>query len=131
MMTKTNTQSNHPDIEIYLKSVTIEQIEDWLRLRFGTIEPQKQSRKVKHFTVSYNEQTIPVMVVENASKAFSSILFESDTSPWAQDINCAREAFQHFAKETRCIASGWSDGDEPDEWVAIDSEGEKNIIWRT
>ncbi|OMH39202.1 hypothetical protein BGP75_04985 [Motiliproteus sp. MSK22-1] len=130
-MTKTSPQSNHPDIEIYLKSVPIEQIETWLKQRFDSIENLKQSRKVKHYLITHSDQQIPVMVVENASKAFSSILFESDASPWAQDIDCAREAYQYFSKETRCIASGWNDGDEPDEWIAIDSEGEKNIIWKT
>ncbi len=131
MMTNTDKPQSHPDIEIYLKSVAPDQIESWLTQRFGNLEHLKHSRRVHQYQLAHSGHRIPVLVVENAAKAFSSILFESTETPWEQDIQCAREAFTHFGKEVRCIASGWNDGDEPDEWIAVTAEGESTIIWRT
>ncbi len=132
-MTK-NDAPAHPDIEIYIRSVTLQAIEDWLKLCFDQVQPSqpkagKQARKVHHYRVSNEGHAIAVMVVENATGAFSSVLFESDRSPWRKDIDCARQAFAHFVKEVRCIASGWNDGDEPDEWIAINDTGENTILW--
>ncbi len=130
MMTKSDSTATHPDIEIYLTAVPAEDVETWLNKHFSQVERVKQKRQVHHFLVTHQDHEIPVLVIEKAAKNFTSVLFESDQTPWLQDILCARDAHSHFNKEIRCIASSWSEGDEPDEWTAINEEGENSILWR-
>ncbi|MEH6625961.1 MAG: hypothetical protein V7739_05935 [Motiliproteus sp.] len=130
MMIKSDSAENHPDIEIYLKAVPAAAVEAWLKQRFSQVELLKQKRQIHHFLATHDGHEIPILVIEKAVKNFTSVLFESDQTPWQQDILCAREAYSHFNKEIRCIASSWSEGEEPDEWIAINEEGEEPIIWR-
>ncbi|MCW8885873.1 MAG: hypothetical protein OQK12_11560 [Motiliproteus sp.] len=130
MMTKTNPEQRHPDIEIYLKAITASEVEAWLKKRFSIVSALKQKQQVSYFQVENDGNRIPVMVIEKAAKLYTSVLFESDQTPWVQDIDCAREAFNHFNQEVRCIASGWNEGDEPDEWYSISDRGEEKILWR-
>lgn len=127
MMTTEPTE--YPDIEIYLKHVNPDDLVEWLRTRFGQCEISKQSRRVTELNVGYQEQIIPVLIVEKAQGIFTSLLFESNHTPWANDKACGLEAYEQFNTEIRCNADSWQEGAEPDEWLSISEEGEKLINW--
>ena len=91
----------------------------------------KQQGKVTQLLIQYETHTIPVMIVENVAGIFTSVLFESDNSPWPRDIDCAHEVFKQFNNEIRCIAKSWHEGDEPDEWLSISNAGEQTMLWRS
>jgi hypothetical protein len=128
-MTEPSTQ--HPDIEIYVKGQPLERITAWLTEQFGPpVETDSDIRNSHHFLVQHQSQQIPVMVVEKAIGSWTSIWFDSGQTPWNQDINCARDAFLFFNAEVRCIANGWQEGAEPDEWWSIKDQEEGKMIWR-
>lgn len=121
----------HPDIEIYLKAQPVPQVEAWLQDRFGPLTAVAKNKQGCRYRLEIDGRTVPVMVIEKAAGNFTSVWFDSDRTPWARDIDCAREAHRHFQCETRCVASGWTDGDEPDEWWSITEAGEGKILWRS
>ncbi len=127
----TNTTEQHPDIEIYIKSPGVEPVETWLKQRFGTLTRTRQGKLSHHYTTTHEGQQIAILVQEKAAGAFTSLWFDSAATPWSQDIECAREALAFFNQEIRCIASGWQEGDDPDEWWSVGPEGEKLITWHT
>ncbi|WP_242521653.1 hypothetical protein [Motiliproteus sp. SC1-56] len=124
------TPERHPDIEIYIKAHPLVRIEQWLRARFDTVEPAGSTKQGVRFYLSWQGQRLPALVVEKAAGNFTSLWFDSDQTPWDRDIDCAREAAAEFECEVRCIASGWKEGDEPDEWWSITPSEEKTILWR-
>lgn len=127
----TQTPSNrHPDIEIYVKQRSVEKLTDWLASIFEQLEAIETRGQTHRFNVTHQNVTIPVTIIERATKEFSSIWFDSAQTPWPQDLDCARQAHQQLDTEIRCIASGWKEGDEPDEWWSITAQGETSMLWQ-
>lgn len=63
-----------------------------------------------------------------------SLLLESDTTPWEDDIACARAAFAALGVEIRCAPGGWQEEEaeeDADRWISINERGEEEIRWRT
>ncbi len=119
----------HPDIEIYIKQRSVEKIVSWLETLFDTLEQTAHNGKTTRFNARGNGHTIAITVINKATKEFSSVWFDSDQTPWARDLDCARQALSQLDTEIRCIASGWTEGDEPDEWWSVTTEGEQKIQW--
>ncbi len=70
----------------------------------------------------------------NAVGKWHCLLLESDATPWADDIACARAAHQALGVQVRCAPGGWSEDeaeDDADRWIRIDADGEQEIVWRT
>ncbi|WP_421868756.1 hypothetical protein [Motiliproteus sp.] len=128
-MTQTSTE-RHPDIEIYIKQRSVEQINAWLEAEFDQLELQQQRGQTYRYQASLNGILIPITLIDRAAKDFSSLWFDSDNTRWPQDLDCARHACQQLGTEIRCIASGWKEGDEPDEWWSVKEDGEQQILWR-
>ncbi len=128
-MTQT-PNDRHPDIEIYVKQRSVKTLTDWLASIFEQLESTDTRGHTHRFNATYQNVTIPVTIIERAAKEFSSIWFDSAQTPWPQDLDCARQAQQQLNTEVRCIASGWKEGDEPDEWWSITTEGESSILWQ-
>lgn len=119
----------HPDIEIYIKQRPISAIESWLGT-LGELSQAFSQGAVHEYTLTVSGVQIPVMVHEKvAGKAWTSIWFKSDQTPWAVDLDCARVAAVALDTQVRCIASGWNTGDDPDEWWKIDQDEETLIQW--
>ncbi|HET8705525.1 MAG TPA: hypothetical protein VFM46_04400, partial [Pseudomonadales bacterium] len=57
--------------------------------------------------------------------------FDSATTPWQADKECALAAFSFFQKPVRCNPEFWQEGDDPDLWLEINADGEKSVIWQT
>jgi len=119
-----------PDIEIYVNSASVEEITNWLKDRMDSFEADQPNTAKSHsYKATLGDETIPVLIVEKAAgKYFTSVWFDSNKTPWEKDVDCGRDAFQFMEKEIRCNAAGWLPGDEPDEWLCINSEGEEKIV---
>ncbi|RDE18117.1 hypothetical protein DV711_18550 [Motiliproteus coralliicola] len=128
-MTQTSTE-RHPDIEIYIKQRSVEQISTWLEAEFDRLELLQQRGQTYRYQANLDGTQIPITLIDRAAKDFSSLWFDSDSTRWPQDRDCARQACQQLETEIRCIASGWNEGDEPDEWWSIKDSGEQLILWR-
>ncbi|WP_271272969.1 hypothetical protein [Aliamphritea hakodatensis] len=122
--------TRHPDIEIYVKSRNLEEICQWLNGVFSAVERQHSQGTVHQYRTGCG---IPVLIHEKVSgKAWTSVWFDSDSTPWEKDLDCAIIASQQMDTEIRCIAGGWNDGDDPDEWWKVATDGEATKIqWRT
>lgn len=129
-MTQTSTE-RHPDIEIYIKQRSVEQISDWLKQQFDQLKFEHQRGQTYRYSATLSNTQIPVTLIDRAAKDFSSVWFDSQETAWLQDLDCARQASLQLETEIRCIASGWSEGDEPDEYWSV-KDGEETLIqWRT
>lgn len=121
----------YPDIEIYAKDISFQQIDEWLKLHFNDVERQqtvtKKSEARSHWLVDGSE----VIVFGNAIGSFSSIWFKQNNSPWDDDLSCARDASKFFNSQVRCSNSGWEEGQGPDAqwWRVTQEEGEMLIEW--
>lgn len=119
----------HPDIEIYVHKSSLKQVEDWLESVFGQLQANGSKGNSHRFSVTLDSNLIPITVIEKAAPGYTSIWFDSAFTPWARDLECARQAQSKLDTEVRCIASGWQEGDEPDEWWSVSETGEKKIQW--
>lgn len=125
------TEQRHPDIEIYIKSRTLEEIEAWLA-SLGTLQKTSNKGLTHDYELALDGQNVPIMLHEKvAGKAWLSLWFKENLTPWDQDLDCARTASQAMNTQIRCVASGWSDGDEPDEYWKIENGNEEKMIWRS
>ena len=124
--------SKHPDIEIYVKNVSIEQITAWLNDRFDAVQVSSKKGLLHHFSAEYQGHSFRYMIHEKAiGKSWSSIWFQSDETPWKIDLDCAKEASLALNTQVRCIASGWQEGDDPDEWWKVEKDHAEKIQWVT
>jgi len=122
----------HPDIEIYIKDRSLERITQWLQSLCQSLKRDFEQGQVHHFIGSIDGCEIPVMIHEKVSgKAWTSIWFNSDQTPWIKDLDCAEQAARELDTEIRCIASGWTTGDDPDEWWRVEKDMIEKIHWRT
>jgi len=125
------TEQRHPDIEIYIKSRTLDEIEAWLG-SLGTLEKTTSQGLTHDYKLSLDGQTVPLMIHEKvAGKAWLSLWFKENLTPWDQDLDCARAASEAMSTQIRCVASGWNDGDEPDEYWKVENGQQETIIWRS
>jgi hypothetical protein len=124
----------HTDIEIYIKSVSPEAIKAWLETCTSSLDVQSSNPKRQAYWATFsgagNQQSeFEIIVLNKVQSNFSSVWFNTKSTPWANDKACAQQAFEHFQSTVRCVASSWQEGDAPDQWLNIDVEGENTIDW--
>ena len=122
-----------PDIEIYLLSCSNDKIIEWLQSRFKIIEQKSVNASLLSLKVAYNACEFEVQVLEQAAgKRFTSVWFNSDQTPWQDDVECAKSAYQSLNCEVRCNIASWSETEEqdPDQWWHINQYEEGPFIWR-
>jgi hypothetical protein len=120
------------DIEIYTLSCPTEKIIAWLEETFTLVKKSTPSKLCSKITVSSDGNDIEVTILEQAAgKRFTSIWFDSDKTPWEDDMTCARQVFQSLNCEVRCNFQGWEEegNQDPDQWWRINSYGEGPFIW--
>ncbi|WP_299182758.1 hypothetical protein [uncultured Neptuniibacter sp.] len=126
------TDTRHPDIEIYVKNRSLDEIRGWLATHSEKIEAQSSKGGIHELDLSIDGVKVPVLIHEKvAGKAWSSVWFKSDQSPWAKDLDCAQAASEEMETQVRCIASGWADGDDPDEYWKVEAGESEKIQWHT
>ncbi|MFC3606437.1 hypothetical protein [Stutzerimonas tarimensis] len=119
-----------PDIEIYLKDASLEAVGDWLAQRLGACTAWQSRGQTQQCRAG----GIPVVWLPRAVGKWHSLLLESDTTPWIDDLACARDAHAALGVEIRCAPGGWQEeesDEKGDHWLSIDAEGEREILWRT
>lgn len=126
------TDVRHPDIEIYVKGRTLDEIQSWLSSHTNELNITSSKGQIHEIDLLFGEHWVPVMIHEKvAGKAWTSVWFKTNQSPWAQDLACARAASAEMDTQVRCIANGWEEGDDPDEYWKIENQTEEKIQWRT
>lgn len=121
------------DIEIYIKRPELGEIHSWLSDHFATIHWAHidDSRLTGTLAVTASSTACEVLVLKNAVKGFASVWIKQNRTPWADDLACARSAWQAIQREVRANAGAWQDGDEEDLFYRIDAGGETTQRWRT
>lgn len=123
--------ASQTDIEVYIKSVSPEAIKVWLESCTSSLVVKSSSPKRQAYwaTFSDSEKEFEIIALNKVESNFSSVWFNTSNTPWADDRACALGAFEHFQSSVRCVASGWQEGDAPDQWLNIDTQGETTIDW--
>ncbi|MBD9485033.1 hypothetical protein IB229_18770 [Pseudomonas sp. PDM14] len=119
-----------PDIEIYLKDADHKAIAAWLNDAIGPVSDWHQQGQ----TFKCRAGDVPVTWLPKAVGKWHSLFLESDATPWADDLACARAAFAALDVEVRCAPGGWDEEESvetADRWIRISSDGEEEIVWRT
>lgn len=120
------------DIEIYVLFCPTEKILSWLEEEFTLIKKNNPSKLCSKVTINSKDNQINVTILEQASgKHFTSIWFESDKTPWENDISCAKQVFKSLGCEVRCNFQGWEEegSQDPDQWWRINKDEEGPFIW--
>ena len=126
------SEQRPPDIEIYVKSCSVNQLEQWLGSCGSSLQPILSQGAAHEYKLTTNQVDITVLIHEKvAGKAWTSVWFKSDKTPWMNDLECARQATAALNTQIRCIAGGWSEGDDPDEWWKLEKGEEELIKWLT
>jgi hypothetical protein len=126
------SEQRPPDIEIYVKSCSVNQLEQWLESCGSSLQPTLSQGAAHEYKLTTNQVDITVLIHEKvAGKAWTSVWFKSDKTPWMNDLECARQAIAALNTQIRCIAGGWSEGDDPDEWWKLEKGEEELIKWLT
>ncbi|WP_148253268.1 hypothetical protein [Aidingimonas lacisalsi] len=120
----------YPDIEIYLADISVDALNDWLSERLDAPALSRAGKRKWRTTGNLHGLTIPVLLIEQAADGFASLWFDSDATPWAKDIDCAREAVERFDCEVRCSLGSWQPGDDPDRFIRVLPDGtEEEMDW--
>ena len=120
------------DIEIYTLSCPTDNIIAWLEAEFTLLEKNTPSKLCTKLRVQMNDTNIEVTILEQAAgKRFTSVWFDSDKTPWENDIECAKHAFKSLNCEIRCNLQSWEEeGDQDlDQWWRINEYEEGPFIW--
>lgn len=124
--------SSTPDIEIYLQATDSTAVRGWLEQRFGQEGPpvwRPAGKKQWKTRLLHKGHAIPVLVIEDASPGYVSVWLDSAHTPWSNDRECAREAFNALGGSVRATAGSWQEGDDPDLWWEISASGERELHW--
>lgn len=120
------------DLEIYIQCDDLEKLESWLSQQFEDFHVSRKSKKGCKFICQHQNKTSHGMIVLNAGHTgFTSIWIDSRHGPWDNDVAMARAAQSQLSEMVRCVESAWSKGDDPDQWLQIDDDGENIIQWIT
>ncbi|MBO6702896.1 MAG: hypothetical protein JJ921_11175 [Pseudomonadales bacterium] len=122
----------HPDIEIYIKRVPLEDLTQWLERRFE-VSDRKDIGETLKLSMTFEGAPLTCTVFENAAKGgYTSISFEPNNTPWDDDEACANEAYELFQLEVRCITGGWTTN-APVEggWYRFTKDGRSVVNWLT
>lgn len=121
---------SQPDIEIYLKDADHTAVAEWLSTAIGPGSGwQKKGQTYKCLFAD-----IPVTWLPNAVGKWHSLFLESDATPWADDLACAKAAFAALNVEVRCSPGSWEEeesDEQADRWMRISADGVEEINWRT
>ena len=121
-----NSPEPFPDIEIYLKRVTADEVIQWLEQVFGSAVVERTDPNTR-----CQLGDVFCTITEQVAKGgYTSVWFESNQTPWTTDHECAKQAFEYFKVETRCSTGGW-EGEDDGGWLRITEKGEQLVNWHT
>ncbi|MEM5528981.1 hypothetical protein WN093_09170 [Gammaproteobacteria bacterium AS21] len=124
----------HPDIEIYIKNTEADQIIAWLASLTNSLLIDRQDSNSSALSLSFNTATIQARIQYNVSgKAWSSLWFKQNETPWDNDLDCAKAASLALTAQVRCVKSGWSDQEDisdDEQWWKIEDNETVLISWK-
>lgn len=125
---------NQPDIEIYIKHTNALEITSWLAAYFQPIEtPLLTDENLALGTMikgTLNETKVPLVITPKAAgKAFTSVWFQSEQTPWKNDLECAESFIAMHNREVRCSSGTWTEEEAENEekWWCL-SDGTKKLL---
>ncbi len=127
------TDQRPPDIEIYIRSCSIETIQQWLSHAFDEVSPLVNlSPSTFEADCGLANQRCQILIHEKAAgKQYTSVWFKQNHTPWIDDLACAQSAAAHMKTEVRCANGGWQEGANEDEsWWKVTEEGQTLTAWR-
>ena len=127
----TTTTESAPDIEIYIHKIKLEHVLEWVTSRLHDVKSIRQQKKQHHLIGTWENEPISILVFDRVVDGYTSVWFDSPKSPWKNDIECARDAFESIGHEVRCIVGSWENSQDPDLWWSISGDTEGNVIWNT
>ena len=121
-----------PDVEIYVKRVAISDIIEWISLYFS-IDEQKTVSSTLKLKLTRDDSAMTCTIAENVAKGgYTSIWFDSTSTPWQTDEECARDSYNHFQVEIRCSVSGWTpESEDSGGWYRFTESGKTVVNWLT
>ena len=126
----------HPDIEIYLKNCSQEQVLTWLKNQCQSVEVVKTSGSTLKLHLSFPMGDTQATLQQKVSgKAWSSLWFNTNNTPWPTDLECAKNAASKMQIQVRCFKERWSEEDavateEEEQWWKIEHDSCELISWR-
>jgi hypothetical protein len=128
----TESASIQPDVEIYAKLVDINNIIEWIKLYFS-IDERKTVGSTLKLKLTRDGSEMSCTIAENVAKGrYTSIWFDSSSTPWDTDEECAQAACNYFQVEIRCSVSGWtSESEDSGGWYRFTDSGKTIVNWLT
>jgi len=87
------------DIEIFVRDCSIERVRAWARTRVGPIGDAQDDGAATIYLTSCGPM-IATPSIENGP--FMSVWFNSTRTPWATDVDCARDVARELECTVRC-----------------------------
>ncbi|MGJ8516051.1 hypothetical protein [Carnimonas bestiolae] len=122
------SEERYPDIEVYLAPLKITVLNEWLQQRLHVTLDSTGKRQWAGTGLSEKQQPLPVLLMESVADGFASLWIDSPESPWARDIDLARDLNTALGVEVRCSLGGWHPGDAPDRFLRIERDGQESVI---
>lgn len=125
---------HHPDIEIYIKNCSQEQVINWLSMIAINIEITKQTEQTLKLDIDFEQgNTQAVFQHKVSGKAWSSLWFKTNNTAWPTDLTCAEQAVKSLNTQIRCTKAGWSEEHEEDQdddqWWKLEGDERELIKW--
>lgn len=98
-----------PDIEIYLKDAEHAAVAAWLEQALGPCGPWQEHGQTLKCTARGEHGAVRVTWLPKAVGKWHSLFLESDSTPWDDDLACARAAHAALGVEIRCAPGGWEE----------------------
>ena len=129
------------DIEIYIKGINHQAIEQWLDASFDDLVTLAQNNKQTRYQAHWNNEPFSIIVLTNVSDGFTSVWFNHSILPWRDDAECTEAAFAWLtAHQTdvellsiRCVVGGWQEEQanhqEQEAWLQFTHTGKQTIVW--
>ncbi|RMS45922.1 hypothetical protein ALP65_00396 [Pseudomonas aeruginosa] len=90
-----------PDIEIYLKDAEHAAVAAWLEQALGPCGPWQEHGQTLKCTARGEHGAVRVTWLPKAVGKWHSLFLESDSTPWDDDLACARAAHAALGVEIR------------------------------
>ena len=132
MIEGTENPAIQPDVEIYAKRVRFSDVVEWLESYFS-IDEQRTVGSTLKLKLTKEGSSMTCTIAENVAKGgYTSIWFDSSSTPWQTDEECAQDAYNHFQVEIRCSVDGWtSESEDSGSWYRFTESGKTVVNWLT
>lgn len=119
------------DIEIYIKEIDLKTLSELLNQILG------QCSDWQRVGTCYKSQTfnmhIPITWYPKAIGSWHCLHFDSNQTPWSDDLACAQAMSKALNIEVRCSVDSWDEShDKQDElWYKVLPQDTTKIQWKT